>query len=403
MKPRLLAVLWLTYAASALGSQALWFPDGLSPYRINRVAVQGAKRTNLQLFGVRVDGRRVNLFSGNGVPWGDYLLVYCYLEDDVLTVEAELTASSGRRVHLSEPVRWPRFRIGIYGFPGPLDIGGPWHEVRSREELRPGDVYVLQPGEDAEALLAAGIHVLSAEAPPLQETPSPWRGHFLRAAVADSPGLAEALKRYQDLLVELKQRYRTLVTASTFLGSRIAHSQPLSFPPATPAGIARTLQSELLGDRIGSSYRYALLSVSLALILAVAIARRWQVLLPLVGCILAAFASFSVIAPPSLRSLIVELSLPASIDGPPAQPVSLRRLSPPSVQTVRLRQEGIPPGSWSLMFQSLLAPGGEIPLQGFAGEDPLRFNQVPLVRSTREGVHLCFRNPLSTWSLHEQK
>lgn len=403
MTRRLLSLLWLAWSGSALFTQSLSFPEGLTPFRINRAEVDQADSVALRLWGESYDGRKVSLFSGPGIPSRDGFLCYVYIDDDIRFLKGESKTSSGNTVHFSADLGRPRFHIAVYGFPGRLDGRSPWREVRNAEELRPGDVYVLPPEGDPVPILAAGIHVLTPGTHPMEgpDIRNPWRGYLLSAADLDASILTAVLESHREEFIAFKQRYRELPVSLSFQGPRIQRQNPLIFPPSTPVGIALTLQAETFRDRVGPLHRCALLGFSFAAIVAVAAVRRWEILLPLMGIFLTAFVIFSLVIPVMLRSLTVELALPPSQEDSNDRSIHLDPTADSSESTVRYRQRGIPTGSWRLVYRSLLAPGGEAPLRLFADDELVRFNQVPEVHQHDGRLLLKFRNPLSAWSLHE--
>jgi hypothetical protein len=404
MRTALLAAAWLACGPRAVFAQSLSFPEGLHSYRLNPILVEGLApdvERRIQIRGLLFDGREVPLFTGAGSPAaaGD-VRCFAYLDEEIQSLKARITRSAGGTLELSIPVELPAPRIAVYGTGTPLPNNGPWYtEAYAPEQLRPGDVRVLSQGADPEPLRAAGIHVVlsgSAREEGLEQ-PSPWRGYLLASPDLGGHEVLAVLERNRERLFSFKERYRKLVVEASFLVPRIDRPGPLEFPPATPAGIAFTLQRETLGDRVGPLYRYALLAFSLPLVAAVALLRKEKVLLALAGSLLAAFLVFTFLAPPKLRSLTVELALPAAEE----QGIRLERVPPEADNVYHYRQRGIPPGSYTLLYRALLAPGGDAPFEPFARERLVRFNRIPEVRQERGRLFLRSRGSLSAWSLRE--
>jgi hypothetical protein len=401
--PLLWLMLWLMLSASAGVSQTLSFPEGLEPFRINAIEVDHPDSVQLRLWGERFDGTAVPLFSGAGIPLRGGLLCYAYLDEEIRLLRGESRSSSGGKTQLSAEVRRSEFRISVYGFPGPLGGGSPWQVVRSEEELGPGDIYVLSPQDDPAPIMAAGIHVLTprARSTEIRDPRNPWRGYLLIVSDLEANTLIEALESRREEIIAFKQRYTNLPASLGFHGARVPRQDPLIFPASPPASIAQSLQGETFHDRVGAPYRYALLAFSFAAIIAVTLIRRWTILLPLMGFLLAVFVVFTFAAPSRLRSLTIELALPANQEDSSGRTVALESVSEPAKNILRYRQRDIPPGSRSLLYRSFLAPGGEAPLRLFTADRWVRFNQIPEVQQRQGSLFLKFRNPLSSWSLHE--
>ena len=133
MTRRLLSLLWLAWSGSVLFAQSLSFPEGLTPFRINKVEVDQADSVALRLWGESFDGRMVSLFNGPGIPSRDRFLCYVYIDDDIRILKGESKTSSGNTVHFSADLGRPRFHIAVYGFPGRLDGRSPWQEAIARD------------------------------------------------------------------------------------------------------------------------------------------------------------------------------------------------------------------------------------------------------------------------------
>ena len=404
MRRALLAATWLACCLPAASSQSLSFPQGLQPYRFNPILVQriaSHAESQILITGALFDGREVALFTGAGTPVpGGALRCLAYLDEEIAALHVRIRRAAGNTLELAVPVEASGPRLSVYGSPEPLRNSSRWiAEASSPQQLRPGDIWVLPQESETAALRAAGIHVLM---PGLaaEETPgsSPvWQGYRLFAPDLGEATLTAVLAKQQDKLLEFKERYRELVIGASFHAPRIDREAPLVFPPATPAGIAYTLHREILNDSVGPLYRYALLGFSLPLLAGVALMKRRQALLALAGSLLAGFLTLTLLAPPELRSLTVELALPEARE----RGISLERVSPETPKRYQYRQRGIPPGSCTLVYRVILAPGGEVPLQPFDREELLAFNQLPEVRQERGRLFLRSPSPLSAWSLHE--
>ncbi|UCF99237.1 MAG: hypothetical protein JSV89_06775, partial [Spirochaetaceae bacterium] len=109
MRHSLLQLLWLTWVGSALFAQTLSFPEGLTPFRLNRVEVDQVDWAYLKIWGERFDGSEVPLFSGPGIPRGDGFLYYVYLDEDIRFLGAESESSSGQTQQLTTEVRRAAF------------------------------------------------------------------------------------------------------------------------------------------------------------------------------------------------------------------------------------------------------------------------------------------------------
>jgi hypothetical protein len=400
----LLAAAWLAGCLAAVFSQSLSFPQGLQPYRFNPILVQGlAPQTESQILvtGALLDGREIALFTGAGTPEpGGALRCLAYLDEEITALRVRIRRAAGNTLELAVPVEASGPRISVYGAPEPLRNSNRWiAEASSPQQLRPGDIRVLPQGSETAALRAAGIHVLMpgliAEET-LGSSPA-WQGYRLQAPILGAAALTAILEKQQDKLLAFKERYRELVIGASFHAPRIDREAPLVFPPATPAGIAHTLHREILDDSVGPLYRYALLGFCLPLLAGVALMKRRQALLALAGFLLAGFLTLTLLAPPQLRSLTVELALPDAQE----RGISLERVFPETPKRYQYRQRGIPPGTCTLVYRAFLAPGGEVPIQPFAREELLRFNQLPEVRQERGRLFLRSPSPLSAWSLHE--
>ena len=398
-------LLWLMLSASAGVCQSLSFPDGLEPFRINPVEVDHSDSVYVRLWGERFDGTVVPLYSGAGIPRRGGLLCWAYIDNEIRLLRGESRSFSGDKAHFAAEVRRSEFRISVYGFPGSLEGASFWNGVRSEEELGPGDIWVLSPGDDPAPIMAAGNHVLTtrARSSELRNQRNPWRGYLLPVSDLEADTLMEVLESRREEIIAFKQRYTNLPASLGFHGALVAPKDPLVFPASPPASIAQSLQGRTFGDRVGAPYRYALLAFSLAAIITVALARRWAIVLPLMGFLLAVFVVFTFAAPSSLRGLTLELALPASREESNGPMVALESLSRPGERILRYRQRDIPPGSRSLLYRSFLAPGGEAPLRLFASDRWVRFNQTPEVQQRHGDLILKFRNPLSSWSLHEPR
>jgi hypothetical protein len=183
--------------------------------------------------------------------------------------------------------------------------------------------------------MAAGIHVLTplARSTELRDPRNPWRGYLLPVSDLEANTLIEALESRREEIIAFKQRYTNLPASLGFHGAHIPRQDPLIFPASPPASIAQSLQGETFGDRVGPHYRYALLAFSFAAIIAVALIRRWAILLPLMGFLLAVFVVFTFAAPSRLRGLTIELALPATQED--SNGVALESMSEPGENTVR--------------------------------------------------------------------
>ncbi len=403
MKAVLLVAIWLACCARGGLAQSLSFPEGLSPYRFNPILLEGLAPEagrHIQIRGLLYDGREAALFEGAGRPEAEGAVrCLAYLDEQIQSLKVRITGTAERRLELSIPLELPAPRISEYGSGTPLPDSPFFTAVASPGELGPGDVRVLPRGGDPKRLRAAGIHVVTAgragEEEP--ESPDPWRGYLLVSPQLGGSEVLSVLQKNRERLLEFKERYRRLITEAGFLAPRIDRRVPLEFPPATPAGVALALQRETLGERVNPLYRYALLAISVPLLAATALLRKERALLIVAGSLLAAFLIFTLLAPPKLRMLTVELGLPA------AEPkgLSLQLLSSSGDEAFHYRQRGLPPEECALFYRAIVAPGGEAPLEPFVRERLVRFNQIPEVRQEGGRLFLRSRGLLSAWSLHE--
>jgi hypothetical protein len=346
-------------------------------FRVNSLVVTGlapAADRPLEVAGRRFDGREVALFRGLGVPVERGLQCWFYLDGDIQELDVRFHQPGEGPGHLRFTVE-TRPRIALYGLGlADLGAGSPWFSrVDSAAALGPGDLLVRGREEgDAEALRAAGIHVLVLGASarmPADDPPSAWRGYLLRCP--DRAAAGRLLERERGRLVEFKERCLQAVG-----GAR--------------ADIAYTLAREELAPRVAAPLGYALLAFYAPVLAAAAALRRPRVPLILAGALLAGFVVFTLLSPGEVRSLRVEFPPPGGGERP-----ALVRVAPGEY-----RQAGMPAGSPILLYQGFLAPGGELPLQELLREKMVRFNQVPEVRQTEGRLYLRFRNPLAAWSLH---
>jgi hypothetical protein len=410
-----LLLLWLA-AAGSLAAQSLSFPDGLRAFRINTLVVAGlqpAPGRRLAVTGHLYNGRTAALFRGEGIPEERGLRCWFYLDGEIQGLDVRFFSSGAVPELLSFPVE-ARPRIAVYGLPpAAVGSGGSWYSpAAAPAELDPGDICVLEVGkEDPEPLQAAGIHVLLLGAvsrrPPAEGPPSVWRGYLLRASEAGAAGVL--LEREKERLVEFKERYLRLVTEARFHGAGQAPGAPgarpgrpvLDFPGARPADVASALQRDELAERIGAPLGYALLAFYAPILAAAAAHRRLRAALILAGLLLAGFIVFTALSPARVRSLTVEFLLPETNERPPD--IRLQEVTSGPGTRRLYRQEGGPVKSRRLVYQSLLAPGGELPIQMFSRERIVRFNQVPEVRQEQGRLLVRFRNPLAAWSLHDPR
>ena len=403
MRAVLLVAVWLACCARGGLTQSLSFPERLSPYRFNPILLEGlapdAKR-HIQIRGLLYDGGEAALFTGAGRPAAEGAVrCLAYLDEQIQSLKVRITGAAGRRLELSIPIELPAPRLAVYGSGTPLPSNRFFTAATAPEQLGPGDVRVLPRGGDPKRLRAAGIHVVTAGPAGENEleSPDPWSGYLLISPQLGGSEVLALLQKNRERLLEFKERYRRLITAAGFLAPRIDRRAPLEFPPATPAGIAFTLQRETLGDRLNPLYRYALLAISVPLLAATALLRKERVLLIVAGSLLIAFLIFTLLAPPKLRMLTVELGLPTA----EPQGLSLQLLSSEGDDAFHYRQRGIPPEQCTLFYRAIVAPGGEAPLEPFGRERLVRFSQIPEVRQEGGRLFLRSRGLLSAWSLHE--
>ncbi len=284
-----------------LAAQSVILPEGLKPFKINRVLVENPSARGYRK--IRISGRSfknesIPLFETREEQYQKTVTCYVYLDDNIGSIEVELYSVKNSPRTFKLPVERNPYGIGVFqGGSRVWRERSTYYPVSSTEELGPGDIYVLEGTADfrkMEKLRDRGVHLLvpkdavQGNAAKLLTAGQgdKWRGRLLTLDPLDSQGLAGLLEEKKRELLAFKDRYRSLVTEADFHGIMLDKGESYTFTNARPADMAYTLEKESLNNRLSLLQRLILVGFYLPALILIASLKNLKILYPLVSGLL---------------------------------------------------------------------------------------------------------------------
>ena len=415
----------LIFASASLGSQSVSFAQQLRPFRINRLIVtdlQSGRDPRVEIAGLTVDGREMQLFSTATEALPGRLQCFIYFDDSIQTVRIEVSHSIKEPLLFEYPTDLNPYQVTVFASPQPLipPLRG-YRFTSNIDLLAPGDILLLADAQTPEVreeqiaeFLDRGIHVITAKPLPEADTPAVdphlWRGTLILLDSADSSALNETLATRREAFAAFKKRFYDLTAGSGFYGISPRSGENLSFAGTRIEDIAAAVEQRYHPPRLTGFHQLLLLGFSAgAIILVVFIKRTGTLVLCLAG-VLSLFSFLILLNPDPDKSLRLSVNLNhlssekvelvrTNLVEQEQKPLSF--LSAPQAGSQRFVPTDYNPGSWSLEYGLIRSTNGEVALEPFTETASVKFDQLPTIEYRRGGYTLKYTNPLRYWSLHE--
>ena len=255
------AVMLLILSSASLGSQSVSFAEQLRPFRINRLIVtdlQSVQDPRVEIAGLTVDGREIQLFSTATEALPGRLECFLYFDDSVQTVLIEISFSIREPVLFEYPTELNPYQVTVFADSQLLlpPLRG-YRFTSSIQLLGPGDILVLDDAqrlevreEEIQEFLDRGIHLITAK--PLPEADSlsldqhRWRGNLILLDSLERSDLNETLETRREAFATFKKRFYDLTAGSGFYGISPRSGETLSFAGIRAEDIAAAVEQRYL-------------------------------------------------------------------------------------------------------------------------------------------------------------
>ena len=415
-------VVLLILASASLGSQSVSFNGQLRPFHINRLIVtdlQSGQDPRVEIAGLTVDGRQVQLFSTATEALPGRLECFIYFDDSVQTVRIQISFSIRETVLFEYPTELNPYQVTVFASPQPPLRG--YRFTSSIQLLGPGDILVLDDAqrlevreEEIQEFLDRGIHVITVKPLPRADTPPAgqhsWRGILILLDSLDKFVLAETLATRRESFATFKKRFYDLTAGSGFFGISPRNVETLIFAGVRLEDIAAAVEQRYPPPRLTGSHKLLLLGFSVAAIILVVFIRRTSTLVLCLAVVLSLFSFLSLLNPDPDQSLHISFNLNHSSSEKielvrtnlvEKEQKPLSSLFAPEAGVQRFVPTDYDQGAWSLEYGLIRSANGEVALDAFTETSSVKFDQLPKIEYRRDGYTLKYINPLRYWSLHE--
>ncbi len=386
-----------------LSAQSALPPNGLSPYRINRILVEippAMSYRRISISGVSYREEKIPLFEGRIPPNRREIIAYVYLDDNVRAIEVQLQTEVSSSSPLQLAVRANPFAVRLFS-----NIN-----LETYQDLGPGDIVYIDPlgpaFPDAALLLKRGIHLMiSVDQLQTHEAlrdseAGPYEGSVLVLQDLETP--QDLLETNRARLRDFKKRFLSLISARHFYGVSEDSRESLIFTRATPEVMAQSLEQDLPEKGGSTIVTLSLIGFYLGSLLSMLSLRSKKVLLPLLFLLLVMFFLVSIMNPGGDRLLVLTLN-PRHTQ---VETIRLERLdSSPSYRRTEasFKARDLSAETWQLEYRSVRVRQKRLRVESLLDSEYIKFNQIPLISSDGNDYFVDFRNPLKMWILYESK
>lgn len=418
-------VVLLILASASLSSQSVSFARQLRPFRINKLIVtdlQSGQDPRVEITGLTVDGRQIQLFSTATDALPGRLECFLYFDDSVQTVRIQISFSIREPVLFEYPTELNPFQVTVFASSQPpLPPLRGYRFTSSIQLLDPGDVLVLDDAqrlevrkEEIQEFLDRGIHVITVKPLPQADTPAPghhsWRGILILLDSLDRLVLTETLATRREAFATFKKRFYDLTAGSGFFGISPRSVETLIFAGIRLEDIAAAVEQRYPPPRLTGSHKLLLLGFSVAAIILVVFIKRTSTLVLCLAGVLSLFSLLFLLNPDPDKSLHLSFNLNhLSSEKIELVRTNLVEQEQKSLFSLFAPEAGVQwfvptdynQDAWSLEYGLIRSADGDVALDAFTETSSVKFDQLPKIEYRLDGYTLKYMNPLRYWSLHE--